>query len=146
MTSFALHSVPRNAPFRIGSARSIAGLVFGLLLTLGMAAAKADTVIGGTGQLPQQSLRVGGEGSAAQQPDLLVKGKMTVSPGTYMYGNVNIIDGGQLIFAEATNSKTDFWASSIIIENGGAMIAGTTEPFGAGRRGADDSYLRTRSE
>src|SRR5208282_1172249 len=37
---------------------------------------------------------------------------------------------GKLTFAEAKNSATNFWASSIIIENGGTMTAGETTPFG----------------
>jgi len=132
MSSFALHSAPHNAPFRFGSARLIAGLIFGLLLTLGMAGgAKADTVCNEGRPLPN--------GSKDHPEDLMVTGPCNVQPGQdYFYRHVNIItdpensaNKGQLTFAEAKNSKTDFWASSIIIENGGTMTAGTpTEQFG----------------
>jgi cell migration-inducing and hyaluronan-binding protein len=62
----------------------------------------------------------------------VVTSPCTVGPGEYHYGNVNIIAGGSLTFDEkATASKIDFWASSIIIENRGALVAGDTrQPFG----------------
>ena len=48
--------------------------------------------------------------------------------GTYQFGNVNVITGGSLIFADAT---IDFWARSILVENGGSLIAGSpTAPIG----------------
>jgi len=138
MSSFALHSAPRSAPFRVRSVRLIVELLFGLSLTLGMAAAakaQAPTpivCISGDVPVPAFSLP-----QPAPQPDLVVKGECTVQPNLeYFYGHINIITDpdtgikGKLIFAEAKNSKTDFWASSIIIENGGAMTAGETTPFG----------------
>jgi hypothetical protein len=60
--------------------------------------------------------------------DLLVKVPCQVGAGTYQFGNVNIIAGGSLIFADAT---IDFWATSILVENGGSLIAGSpTAPIG----------------
>jgi hypothetical protein len=59
---------------------------------------------------------------------LKVTGTCPVKPGTtYYYGNVNILAGGILLFyenyADGSGSITDFWASSIIIENGGELSA-----------------------
>ncbi len=70
--------------------------------------------------------------SPAPQPNLLVKGTCTVVPGKkYFYGNVNIVNGGELLFEENGATPINFWTSSIIIENGGAMVAGTPQqPFG----------------
>ena len=83
------------------------------------------------------------------QPDLVVNGDCDVIPGEkYFYGNVNIISigpeknqKGTLYFSEfddkgkRTNTKTEFWASSIVIENEGAIKArsnfSTGTPFGA---------------
>jgi cell migration-inducing and hyaluronan-binding protein len=62
---------------------------------------------------------------------LLVTGTCVVQPSKkYYYGNVNIVSPGVLIFEEAPNSETNFWASSIIIENGGKMSAGESTVFG----------------
>jgi hypothetical protein len=134
MSSFALHSVPRNAPWRVRSARLIAGLVLGLSLTLGMAGgAKAQkpptmTCPADGGSLPAQPIILP---TPSQQPDLLVDGICTVVPGQeYFYANVNIRNNGVLTFTETTNSRTNLWVSSIIIENGGTMTAGETTPFG----------------
>ena len=54
--------------------------------------------------------------------------------GIYEYDAINIVNNGSLIFNNDNdaNYKVDLWASAIIIENGGAMIAGfTTEPWGS---------------
>lgn len=60
--------------------------------------------------------------------DLEVTGECTVGAGTYRYANVNIY-GGSLTFAD---EKIDFWASAIIVENNGALLAGTpTHPIGS---------------
>ena len=62
-----------------------------------------------------------------QADDLKVTGTCWVPIGHKLYfKNVNILAGGILIFRESKggpNSHTDFWASSIIIENRGNMIA-----------------------
>ena len=69
-------------------------------------------------------------------PDLQVSGECHVPPDvTYYFGNVNVLNGGRLIFDELgrtiKKTQTDFWTSSIIIENKGALVAGNTrQPFG----------------
>jgi cell migration-inducing and hyaluronan-binding protein len=70
--------------------------------------------------------------------DLLVTGECLVEPGKdYHYANINIIKGGALLFREYTkrshdglggvpyvkDTKTNLWASSIVIENEGKMDA-----------------------
>ena len=81
--------------------------------------------------------------------DLEVTTTCMVPAGTYYYRNVNIYSskpgtsanpvpqGGTLIFQDAT---IDFWANSILIENGGTLRAGTaadgTEP---GPMGCNDT-------
>src|SRR4030095_3143308 len=54
--------------------------------------------------------------------DLIVNVDCKVGAGTYKFGNVNIIAGGTLSFADAT---IDFWAANILVENGGSLIAGS---------------------
>ncbi len=52
----------------------------------------------------------------------------TVPAGTWKYKNVNIYGGGSLTF---TDSKIDFYASSILVEDGGSLLAGTrAKPIG----------------
>src|ERR1700730_7972091 len=67
--------------------------------------------------------------------DLEVTGPCKVKAGTYTFRNVNIYkksgatSGGSLPF---DNANVDFFAESIVIENGGSMTAGTEkEPIGA---------------
>jgi hypothetical protein len=66
--------------------------------------------------------------------DLEVTGNCVVDAGTYIYRNVNIYkrpgatNGGTLTFADA---DIDFFAESIVIENEGKLIAGSsTTPIG----------------
>jgi hypothetical protein len=49
----------------------------------------------------------------------------SVNGGTYVYRNVNIWGGGSLNFADA---KINFHAHSILVENGGWLIAGSSAP------------------
>jgi hypothetical protein len=86
------------------------------------------------GTLPVQGLTIGG----TVQPDLLIDKPCKVQ-GTqpYYFGHVNIVKGGSLIFVEPPTEPTtvkgqDFWATSIIIENGGALLAGVDDqkPYG----------------
>src|SRR5438128_6019639 len=131
----------RNPLQRIRSARAVAGLISGLLLAFPVAAAaKPDSVPCSGRDLPEQGKN--GDGSADKQPDLYVTGKCTVDPGDlykpreYYYGYVNIVKGGELVHKEGARWDTDFWASSIIIENEGKMSAGENTagkhtPFGA---------------
>jgi hypothetical protein len=80
------------------------------------------------GILPVQALRKGGgSGASQQQPNLVISSACVVNrAGTYYYGNVNIINGGTLTFSEPLGNGTlvNFWAANIIVENGGALVAG----------------------
>ena len=82
-----------------------------------------------------QGLREGGGDNEGQQPDLVVKGTCTVKmAGKYYYGNVNIFSPGSLTFIEPIkqNSLVEFWASSIIVESGGSLVAGSEKaPYGS---------------
>jgi hypothetical protein len=94
-------------------------LAAGLLLLGAQAAAAADYECKGGAELPSFS--------ANDLRDLKVTGTCRVRIGVKSYfANVNILDGGILLFRESegpARSRTDFWASSIIIENRGAMVA-----------------------
>lgn len=81
----------------------------------------------GGGDLAPQGLTVGG------QPDLKVDGPCTVNPGVYKFNVVNVVKGGSLTFKEVgLNAVTEFWANTIIVEAGGAILAGVDAdaPFG----------------
>src|SRR5262245_30028998 len=56
--------------------------------------------------------------------DIVIDKQCTVGKtGTYNYGNVNIIAKGSLVFEEnVRNEKIDFWAKSILVENGGSLL------------------------
>jgi cell migration-inducing and hyaluronan-binding protein len=72
-------------------------------------------------------------------PDLLIGKVCEVrAGGKYFYGNVNISAGGRLIFEDPQDSTpTDFWARSIIVENGGFLRAeGAYFPTTYGKHGA----------
>ena len=107
-------------------------------------AAPTDTVTCTSGKLSPQNLRGGSTAVTGQQPNLVVSTSCTVSsPGNYFYGNVNIVAGGSLIFTEPTGTGTlvNFWASNIIVEAGGSLIAGSEKtPYGS-RRGVLDIYI-----
>jgi hypothetical protein len=88
-----------------------------LLLIAALASrARADATCAGTADNPQQL-------AAGSGQDLVVTGPciVTGSVETYHYGQVNIYDSGSLQFSDA---KIDFWAKSILIQNGGSMLAG----------------------
>src|SRR5271169_546412 len=116
-------SSPRKASGRFATTTAI-HLV--LLLTLFRAgtlclAAKSVPMTCPTGALSP--------GNSGDPPDLVVNtGTCTVKAGTYHYHNVNIYGGGRLEFAD--EGDIDFWAESILVENNGALVAGTpTMPF-----------------
>lgn len=100
--------------------------------------ATAETVSCAGGEIVQQPMRLMPSAeSSDSQPDLLVRGDCTVSKsGDYFYRAVNIVDNGKLRFIEPPPSepptRTNFWAASIIIENGGALQAGVGDqkPYG----------------
>ena len=102
------------------------------------------------GILPFQALRKGGgSGVSGQQPNLVISSACTVNrPGNYFYGNVNIIKGGSLTFSEplGTGTLVEFWASNIIVENGGALVAGASgTPYGS-RGGVLNIYLYGKNQ
>src|SRR5262245_17239494 len=60
--------------------------------------------------------------------DIEITTPVAVCAGTYHYRNVNVYGGGSLTFADAA---IDFWATSILIESQGAIVAGSPEqPIG----------------
>jgi G8 domain len=71
--------------------------------------------------------------------DIVIYKECHVGAGTYNYRNVNIIQNGtqkgKLVFDELIpDVKIDFWASSILVENEGSLIAGLpAQPFGSQR-------------
>jgi hypothetical protein len=112
----------------------LAGFALAALQLLGCldSAACADTVLCSSGAMPGQAIRLGGPPNEPSQPDLLVTGPCRVPPGTYYYGNVNIVGDGSVTFEELPYSTTHFWASAIIVESGAALMAGSAAaPFGA---------------
>jgi hypothetical protein len=124
----------RHALARAGAFRLVRILLMIAMLVLGAQAAQAakDIVCGGTRSMPDAPL-------STDLPDLIVSGGICTAPlgKTYYFKNVNILNGGVLLFHEGPSATTThFWASSIIIENGGAMyanaIAGQNDltPFG----------------
>ena len=78
-------------------------------------------------------------------PNLIVSGACEVAGGaggagnaqSYYYGNINIVKGGSLTFDDA---QIDFWASSIIVENKGSLLAGTpNSPIGTNGKGPNNT-------
>jgi len=109
----------------------VAALLFGALVMFGASTvASAATVTCSSGALPAQPLVAG------EQPDLIVTdGECRVLPSAnpYYYGNVNVIHNGRLIFEERSTQKINFWTSSIIVESGAYLYAGSYNnepPFG----------------
>ena len=137
-----------------------AWLLFGIILGFALAGfsrqAEAFTCSGGLSDTSQ----IGG-----QQEDMLVKSLCLVTGTSIKLGRVNIVNGGKLVFIEPASADTatgqDFWASSIIIENGGEMLAGvnytrlntttnreeivSTKPYWDQSKDPTDPPLRRRS-
>jgi hypothetical protein len=67
----------------------------------------------------------GGNLDSGHGQDIVIDTPCTVNAGTYHYGDINILEGGSLLF---TDSVINFWTKSIIIQNGGAMLAGVANP------------------
>ena len=55
--------------------------------------------------------------------DITIDNFCTVGAGTYNYGFVNIIEGGTLNFQD---QNIDFWAKSILVENKGSLVVGSS--------------------
>ncbi len=91
----------------------------------------------GDGELHVQGKMLNNE----PQPDLLVNGTCkVVGSSPFYFGHVNIVAGGKLIFVEPPIEPRDvkgqdFWATSIIIENGGALLAGVGDQEAYGTNG-----------
>ncbi len=81
------------------------------------------------------------------QPDLEVNGTCLADQSLYMFRQVNIINNGKLKFIEPAKEATDkttnlpitgqdFWATAIIIESGGAILAGVDDqkPYGTNHK------------
>lgn len=85
-------------------------------------AGAATPMVCTTGALPH--------GSQSSPPDLVITtGTCMVGPGAYYFHNVNIFGGGKLLFSDTV---TEFWAESILIQNNGSLTAGSTSaPIGA---------------
>src|SRR5262249_50574864 len=68
--------------------------------------------------------------------DLNLSGPCTLDPGTpHKYRNVSILQGGSLVFQDTDTKKkkkkTELTVHSIVIDNGGSLIAGATDaPIG----------------
>jgi hypothetical protein len=128
MRTIALPASRRRTMF----AACVATIVLATLQLCGFTrTVQAETVVCNNAPLPQQAIRLGGPSHSPSQPDLLVNGPCGVPPGVYYFGNVNIVDGGRITFQERSYSRTQFWAGAIIVENGGALTAGSAAaPFG----------------
>lgn len=110
--------VPARRRVSAGALRSI-WLLFGLLTAFGaVAPARAQS------QCPTPNNTPG------QQPNLTIDTYCKVDqPGTYNYGDINIVSGGGLFFVEpdAANTRVDFSASSIVVEANGWLQIGSPE-------------------
>ena len=73
----------------------------------------------------------GSAGGGENGDELVVDVACKVGAGTYRFGNVNVIAGGTLEFVEGKDARIEFWARSILVESKGALLAGTTKPFGS---------------
>jgi hypothetical protein len=107
-------AIARAASVNLGRAL----LMIAILILGAQATQAAPDVVCSGGALPDAPL-------IPDLPDLRVEGDCSVQLGkTYYFKNVNILSGGSLVFNNAANSHTDFWASSIIIENRGSLAVG----------------------
>jgi hypothetical protein len=119
----------QSTPFRLqgllrAGFRRSTGLAATLLLIAALAAAfcqpeRAQATICAADPLP----------SGTGTTDLVVIGTCHVKAGTYKYKNVNVVVGksgsvGKLIFDDAAS---DFWAQSILVQNGAFLWAGTAD-------------------
>src|SRR5262249_32352154 len=80
---------------------------------------------------------------SAGQPDLLITGTCTIEKvADYYYGDVRIIKEGKLVFTEpaGNDTKVDFWARNILVENGGTLVAGDNAAYGV-RNGTLNIYF-----
>ena len=91
-------------------------VTFSLLLAAGA------IVLSGAADAQRPSGCIDGQLVAEQGgADLVLSVPCKVVAGTYKFGDVHILDKGELRF---TDAKIDFWAANILVENGGALVAG----------------------
>ena len=124
MNSREIDADSRRALARAGAAKLGRSLLMIAMLVLGAQATQAKDVV--CGVAPTYTLPEPDAKPPSDLPDLIVKdGACTVPLGkTYYFKNVNILNKGTLFFHEVTSATTThFWASSIIIENGGTVRA-----------------------
>ena len=135
LKSLSTASVPRA----VGLAMTIAVVIAFCLCSAKAALAITYTQVG----CPSGSLLPGGSATT----DLKIDNACTVTGdarrvGVYVYHNVNIVAGGTLSFED---TRIDFHAESIIVENGGTIKAGTVEhPIGRNPGIANEMGARVR--
>jgi hypothetical protein len=126
------HALTRVGPVGLGRILVIAMLVLGTQAasavdcnpTTRICTCKADTIAQGDDRWSSASstlfdLQVTGKCFVALAPDFGPR-------FSYYFKNVNILNGGNLLFYEIdypAGTITNFWASSIIVENGGTLQA-----------------------
>lgn len=131
------HFLPRQFQRLPGNTKlrhaAVGVMILGLLL-IGMAGtavafANEPLICGANGP---QTLKPFGDIKNNYETDLKVVGQcdITTDPGqpdplVYAFHNVNIVNGGILKFHDAYN--IDFYAESILVENGGSLVAVSTE-------------------
>ena len=136
-----------------------AWLLFGVILAFALAGfSRQSEAFTCNGELSDKSF-------VGQPEDMLVNSLCLVTGTSITLGRVNIVNGGKLVFVEpavsAEPTGQDFWASAIIIENGGEMLAGVdytkldtitkreekvaTDPYRYQRQDPTDSPLRRES-
>ncbi len=72
-------------------------------------------------------------GGGATPQDVVISDCRTVPPGIYTYAYVNVVKGGTLYFVDAPGD-TNFYAKSILVQQGGTVRAGAwCQPFGTGK-------------
>ncbi len=81
-----------------------------------------DDLVSGQAELDASQACPSGRLLPGNGEDLVLDAPCSVSGGNYHYGNINIVNGGSLDFAD---SVIDFWAKSFLVENGGSMTAGS---------------------
>jgi hypothetical protein len=87
--------------------------------------------------------RVLREGEGGPNADLELSDTCEVSPGRHELHNVSILQGGSLVFRDA---KTELTVHSIVIDNGGSLIAGATDaPIGKNRGELTITFVDSRT-
>jgi cell migration-inducing and hyaluronan-binding protein len=104
-------------------------------LAVGLAApAHAQEQCGSDGKLKETPIQVG------EIPNLLIDKPCRAEGRVYYFNHVNIVKGGSLTFIEPPIVSHDattqnFWATSIIVENEGALLAGVDGEPAYGTKG-----------